>query len=152
MIHNDFVDTVKHIIKASGVSSRLIGLEITETALMESFSQNIEKLYQLKELGGHIILDDFGTGYSSLNYLRERPISILKIDKSFIDDLVNEEGSPLTESIVALAHSIGLRVVAEGVETEAQLETLKRYECDLIQGYLISRPVPKEEAKRFMNI
>ncbi|MFT9496823.1 ABC transporter substrate binding protein [Anaerosolibacter sp.] len=152
LIHNDFVDTVKHIIKASGVLPRLIGLEITETALMESFSQNIEKLHELKELGVHIILDDFGTGYSSLNYLRELPISILKIDKSFVDDLVNEEGSPLTESIVALAHSIGLRVVAEGVETEAQLETLKRYKCDLIQGYLISRPVPKEETKRFMNI
>ncbi|MBB6215933.1 diguanylate cyclase (GGDEF)-like protein/PAS domain S-box-containing protein [Anaerosolibacter carboniphilus] len=152
LTHSDFVDSVKQIIKVSGVSPRLIGFEITETALMESFSQNIEKLYELKELGIRIILDDFGTGYSSLNYLRKLPISILKIDKSFVDDLMNEEGSPLTASIVSLAHSIGLRVVAEGVETATQFEILKKYHCDLIQGYLISKPVPKEETKKFLNV
>ncbi|SHK14166.1 PAS domain S-box-containing protein/diguanylate cyclase (GGDEF) domain-containing protein [Geosporobacter subterraneus DSM 17957] len=145
LMHNDFVEDVKDIIASTEISPELIGFEITETALMESFAENIDKLYKLRALGVMIILDDFGTGYSSLNYLRKMPIDILKIDKSFVDDLNSEEGKPLAESIVALAHSIGLKVVAEGVETEDQFNILQKYKCDLIQGYLISKPVPQEE-------
>ncbi len=152
LMHNDFIEDVQKIIEAIGVSPRLIGFEITETALMESFTENIEKLHKLKALGFIIVLDDFGTGYSSLNYLRKMPINILKIDKSFIDDLIGEEGKPLAESIVTLAHSIGLKVVAEGVETEDQLNILKKYRCDFIQGYLISRPVPQEETIKFLEL
>ncbi|AOT68578.1 ABC transporter substrate binding protein [Geosporobacter ferrireducens] len=151
LMHNDFVEDIKNIIENTGISPKLIGFEITETALMESFTENIEKLYKLRALGVVILLDDFGTGYSSLNYLRKMPIDILKIDKSFVDDLISDEGKPLAESIVVLAHSIGLKVVAEGVETEEQLNILKAYSCDFIQGYLISKPVPPEETVKFLK-
>lgn len=119
--------------KETGVEPECIGIEITETALMESFEDTIKKLEILKNMGISIYLDDFGTGYSSLNYLLKLPINTIKIDKSFIDDMmIEEKGRKITERIINLAHDMGLKVVAEGVEVHEQLTILKNLSCDII--------------------
>ena len=115
----DFVDNIKRIVEESGVSPEWIGLEITETSLMESFEFNKKKLEEIKELGISIHLDDFGTGYSSLSYLNSLPIDRVKIDKSFIDAMLqSEKDRKIVKAIIKLAHNIGLHVVAEGVEKQ----------------------------------
>jgi EAL domain-containing protein (putative c-di-GMP-specific phosphodiesterase class I) len=113
--------------------------------LMENVDANIALFKQLKAMGLHLSMDDFGTGYSSLSYLRRFPLDELKIDRSFLAelDLANgEDSGKLIVAIIALGHSLGLRIVAEGVETEAQYEFLRKYDCDECQGYLFSRPIP----------
>lgn len=142
IMQQDFVENIKGIILASGVPTEWIKLEITETSLMESFHINTEKLYELQKMGIAFYLDDFGTGYSSLNYLKGLPIEHVKIDKSFVDMmLLSEKDSKIIETIIHLAHNIGLQVVAEGVEDKEQFETLQNYKCELLQGYYISKPV-----------
>jgi len=142
----DFVESVLWAIAEAGISPEHIGLEITESLLMESFDYNIEKLAELRRNGINIYLDDFGTGYSSLKYLKNLPIDVVKIDKSFIDDLDNEPiENGLTASIIELAHRLGLQSVAEGVETERQLQELIRFNCDMIQGFLFSKPLTEEK-------
>lgn len=142
----DFVETVKHIIVDSGVPVEWVKLEITETSLMESFHANKQKLYELQQMGIDFHLDDFGTGYSSLNYLKTLPIKHVKIDKSFVDVMLqSEKDSKIIETIIQLAHNIGLRVVAEGVEDQNQFDTLLNYQCELIQGYFISKPLNYED-------
>ncbi|MCX7749545.1 MAG: EAL domain-containing protein [Clostridia bacterium] len=146
---DDFVDLVVSTLEKTGLEPQFLEIEITESVLMESIEPNLRKLEQLKALGIKILLDDFGTGYSSLSYLKQLPISTLKIDKSFIDDIGNEKD--VTESIVHLAHKMGLDVVAEGVETEDQLNHLIRSKCNFVQGYLISKPVPEEDVVKIVN-
>ena len=147
LVRQDFVSTFIEIIRRTGVDPCKMGIEITETALMESFEDNRDKLAELQTLGIKIYLDDFGTGYSSLNYLRELPIDVLKIDKTFIDDVVSKDnGANLTEDIILIAHKVGLNVVAEGVEVNAQYNRLVSYECDNVQGYLFSKPVEESQA------
>ena len=142
----DFVDNIKRIVEESGVRPEWIGLEITETSLMESFESNKKKLEEIKELGISIYLDDFGTGYSSLSYLNSLPIDRVKIDKSFIDVMLqSEKDRKIVKAIIKLAHNIGLHVVAEGVENKEQFETLQNDQCESIQGYYISKPVRYEE-------
>ncbi len=147
LMQYEFVDNVKNIINSSGVSPKLIEIEITESSLMESFDVSIEKLNQLKEFGLSIAIDDFGTGYSSLKYLNLLPIDILKIDKSFVDDIAsNNADKNFIDLIILLAHRMGLKVVAEGVETEIQKSVLKTQGCDKIQGYIFSKPMPEVNA------
>ena len=113
---------------------------------MESFDLNKKKLDEIRELGISFHLDDFGTGYSSLNYLTSLPIDRVKIDKSFVDAMLqSEKDSNIIKTIIKLAHNIGLQVVAEGVEQREQFELLQNYKCELIQGYYISKPVSFEE-------
>ncbi len=151
IMQSEFVNNVMSIIKEVGVYPGLIGLEITETVMMESFDSNKNKLEELKKLGMEIHLDDFGSGYSSLNYLQNLPIDYVKIDKAFIDTLLNSErNGKITETVIGLAHYIGLRVVAEGVESEEQYNLLKQYQCDLVQGYYISKPLSMEAAVEFL--
>jgi diguanylate cyclase (GGDEF)-like protein len=146
LMQNDFVESVQKIINETGVDASFMGLEITESILMESLEVNIAKIKALKQLGITIYLDDFGTGYSSLKYLQHLPIDVVKIDKSFIDTLNNDQESPgLTRFIIELAHHLGITVVAEGVETEQQLQALVEYGCDAAQGYLFSKPVPQDQ-------
>ena len=121
-------------------------LEITESALLTALDESCAKLQQLKNLGVTLALDDFGTGYSSITHLRLFPVEILKIDKSFIDTIITQEDDSLVNSLIHFAQSLKLRVVAEGVETQEQMDYLLHYGCDLIQGYYFSRPVPAEEA------
>jgi EAL domain-containing protein (putative c-di-GMP-specific phosphodiesterase class I) len=148
LLQNDFVSSVNQIIFETGVSPQSIGLEITETALMESFETNLKKLQTIRGQGTGIHLDDFGTGYSSLNYLRSLPINVIKMDKSFIDDINYEIQQTLITTIITLAHRLKLQVIAEGVETTEQLQFLIKNNCDVIQSFLFSRPVNEDEALR----
>lgn len=152
LIQNDFVDTVKQALTKTELRPDLLGIEITESTLIDSFKPSCEKLLTLKNLGIDISLDDFGTGYSSLNYLRQLPINKLKIDKSFIDDLSSADiGNDLIENIIIIAHKLNLDVVAEGVEVSSQLDILEQFQCDTIQGYLISKPLSEDETVKFID-
>lgn len=134
----DFFQSVRETLQESQLEPHWLEIEITESTLIKSEESNIEKLRELRELGIHISIDDFGTGYSSLSYLKKFKVNALKIDKSFVQDLPED---PITNSIITLAHSLDLQVIAEGVELPKQLEYLKEHGCDQIQGYLISRPL-----------
>lgn len=124
----------------------LLELELTESLLMEDIKNTVYTLESIRDMGVCISLDDFGTGYSSLSYLKKFPIDILKIDKSFVQELDrNSDDAAITKAIIAMAHSLGLGVIAEGVETQEHLSFLKQEGCDCIQGYLISRPVNSEQ-------
>ncbi len=146
----DFVEIVHRCIKEAGVKPEQIEIEITENVFIESLEKSTRKLAELSSFGVRLSLDDFGTGFSSLTYLRSLPVGTLKIDKSFIDK-INEDRVQewFIRSIIDMAHVLGLHVVAEGVETELQLEKLAEFGCDYLQGYLFSRPVSPEEALRF---
>lgn len=146
LIQKDFVQVVAEVLAETGLPPEYLELEITESVLMERFEDNVRKLEELRSKGVRIALDDFGSGYSSLTYLKKLPITALKIDKGFIDDIaIGDNNIAITGSIIELAHEMGLVVVAEGVETEEQFAYLKQKSCDYIQGYLISRPLPPEE-------
>jgi diguanylate cyclase (GGDEF)-like protein len=133
-------EQMKHSIDPSWIE-----FEITEYALISSFDDALRSLNQLKRLGFSIAIDDFGTGYSSLNYLTRFPIDVLKIDRSFVIGLVDEKFQKLVKAIVVMAHNLGLKVVAEGVETQQQLDMMKTFKCDYIQGYLYSKPLLSSE-------
>lgn len=153
IMQSDFVENVINTIDNLKVNPEFIELEITETVMMDSFDSNKKKLEQLKAIGIDIHLDDFGSGYSSLSYLQNLPIDYVKIDKSFIDNMLNsEKEGRITATIVELAHNIGLKVVAEGVEKEEQYQILADYHCDVIQGYYIGKPMTEEEVLRILKI
>ena len=144
---DDLGEVLCRSMKEAGVNPRQVEVEITESALIESLSASIDKLNQLKAHGIRLSLDDFGTGYSSLTHLRSLPVETIKIDKTFIDRMVdNEEEESFIKLIIDMAHLLKLTVVAEGVETEAQLDILGGLGCDVIQGYVISRPVGEQDA------
>lgn len=149
---SDFVKFIRATLIEVGVSPACIELEITETAMMGSFEANLQKLDELRQLGITIHLDDFGTGFSSLNYLKNLPIDDVKIDKSFIDSMLySERDQKITKAIIDLVHNIGLKVTVEGVESNEQFELLRAYECDVLQGYFISKPIPQEEMIQFIQ-
>ena len=128
-----------------------IELEITETILIEDCAEVKDKLLLLRDYGLKISLDDFGTGFSSLSYLNGLPIDTLKIDKSFIDKVGKDESTRIiTESIIAMVNKLGYESVAEGVETEDQFAYLKRIGCDIIQGYLLGKPMPADEIEQML--
>jgi diguanylate cyclase (GGDEF)-like protein/PAS domain S-box-containing protein len=148
----DFLDNIKNIISETSINPSIIELEITETVLMQSLDCSISILKKLMNMGIRIALDDFGTGYSSLNYLRMIPIHTLKIDKSFIDNITSsKKEESIIKNIIQMAHSMNLKVVAEGVETEDQLSILKARKCDYIQGYYFSRPLPANELEKLLS-
>jgi diguanylate cyclase (GGDEF)-like protein len=145
-----FFDDVKHIVDDSGIDPRALEIEITEGTLMNDTKAARAILKELKKMGIWIALDDFGTGYSSLGYLRQFPFDTLKVDRSFVSDLLEDEGcAAITSAIVAMANRLKLNVVAEGVETEGQLECLRALGCDQVQGYLYSRPLPIADFERW---
>ncbi|MBX9912548.1 MAG: EAL domain-containing protein [Pseudomonadaceae bacterium] len=134
---------VAQTISASGIPPAALELELTESILMVDIEQALHTLARLKRLGVGIAIDDFGTGYSSLNYLKQFPIDVLKIDRSFVDGLPDgEQDAQIASAIIAMAHSLKLAVIAEGVETQAQLDFLRDHGCDEIQGYLLGKPMP----------
>lgn len=142
IMHRDFVDKVAGIIGGHDLPEVPIELEITETAMLNSHQNTIEKLHALNEIGIRLHMDDFGTGYSSLNYLQELPISFVKIDRSFVQKIdLDARTNSIISLIISLSHSLKLKVIAEGVETEDQLACLKENGCDIIQGFLLSRPL-----------
>jgi len=132
------------------IEPQTLELEITESVLIESLSTSVEKLRQLLVLGVGISIDDFGKGYSSLAYLRNLPISTLKIDKVFIDDII-ENDQVMVGDIIELGHNMGLKIIAEGIETKGQLTYLKQMSCDTIQGFYYSKPLPANEVADFIQ-
>lgn len=149
---DDFVENVIEIIKETGIEPDKLELEITESESTEEFNKLTSKLMQLRAFGVRIALDDFGTGYSSLNHLKKLPIDILKIDKSFIDDLGEDmEGVHIVKDIISLVHNLNILTVVEGVEAESQLNTLENYGCDFVQGFYLSVPLREEEVIEMLN-
>ncbi|MET0125448.1 MAG: GGDEF domain-containing phosphodiesterase, partial [Pseudomonas caspiana] len=136
------VTLVRHVLEETGLAPHWLELELTESQLLDSVEHIITTFQQLRELGVKLAIDDFGTGYSSLSYLKRFPVDYVKIDQAFIRGLgEGTEDAAITRAIIAMAHSLGLKVVAEGVETQAQLDFLRSNDCDEVQGYLISRPI-----------
>ena len=145
-LERDLVSQVERALSTTGLEARYLELEITESVAMQSAENTLRTLTELKALGVRISIDDFGTGYSSLAYLKRFPIDTLKIDQSFVSDIVTDRNdSAITAAVIAMAHGLGLRVVAEGVEREEQLDFLRRQRCDHYQGYLFSRPLAADE-------
>jgi diguanylate cyclase (GGDEF)-like protein len=147
----NFVGNLQALLTESGLPARLLTLELTESVLMRNADASAEELRDLKALGVSIAIDDFGTGYSSLSYLKRFPIDHLKIDQSFIRGLpAKADDAEITSAIVAMAHRLNLRVIAEGVESEEQRTWLANQGCDEIQGFLVGKPVSADEAARFL--
>jgi EAL domain-containing protein (putative c-di-GMP-specific phosphodiesterase class I) len=143
--HPDFVDLVLNILKKTGANPRRLKLELTESLLIADVEDTIEKMFALKAKGICFSLDDFGTGYSSLSYLKRLPLDQLKIDQSFVRDILTDPNdAAIARTIVALGQSLGLGVIAEGVETEAQRNFLAVSGCHAYQGYFFSQPLPVE--------
>ena len=141
--HQNLVEKVEAALRASRLEPQWLDLEITETYAMQDADFTLAILKDLKRMGVRISLDDFGTGYSSLSHLKNFPIDTLKIDRSFVKDLASDpKEEPIVSAIIALAHGLGMDVVAEGVETAAELAILRKHHCDKMQGYLFSRPIP----------
>ena len=144
---SNLIDIVQQSLTLFEVDPKLLDLELTESAVMDDVEASISILNNLKALGVSISIDDFGTGYSSLSYLKRFPIDTLKIDRSFVIDLTtNPQDESIARAIIALAKSLELETIAEGVETPEQLRLLREMECDLIQGYIFGKPVPAEQA------
>lgn len=151
LIEGDLIADIARILAQTGVEPHWLEVELTEGSLMENTQHTIASLQRLHAMGVKISIDDFGTGYSSLAYLRRFPIDTLKIDIAFIREVTsNPQDAAITRTIIELAHSLNLRVVAEGVETQAQLAFLKDAGCDQIQGYLFSRPLPVATLERLL--
>jgi diguanylate cyclase (GGDEF)-like protein/PAS domain S-box-containing protein len=144
----DFVRTIDEVLKHSGMEPRFLELELTESLIIRDVRESANKMAQLRALGVQISVDDFGTGYSSLSYLQRLPIDILKLDRSFVEEFKTEGSgsSSLVQGIVTLAHGLGIRVTAEGVETQQQLDLVHHSGCDKVQGYLLGRPSPAASA------
>jgi EAL domain-containing protein (putative c-di-GMP-specific phosphodiesterase class I) len=138
-----FAGKVGQILRDTGFNPCWLELELTESTLMNHAEENVESLNRLKAMGIRIAIDDFGTGYSSLSYLKRLPVDILKIDRSFVNDVtVNLDDAAIVEAIIAMARSLGLHVVAEGVETAEQSKFLQAHNCNEMQGYHFSKPLP----------
>jgi len=146
------VEKIRGILEETGLEPGGLALEVTETIVMEDIESTIKTLQELREMGLSVAIDDFGTGYSSLTYLKRFPISALKIDREFVRDITTDRhDAAIVASVIALGHSLDLEVVAEGVETEAQLEVLRSHRCDEFQGHLISVPVPAQKFEELMR-
>jgi EAL domain-containing protein (putative c-di-GMP-specific phosphodiesterase class I) len=139
------IELVAETLREFRLEASLLEVEVTESMVMRNAEHAARLLARLKEMGVHVAMDDFGTGYSSLAGLKRLPIDTIKIDRSFVQGLPGDnDDATLTQAIIAMAHSLRLKTVAEGVETREQLEFLRRHDCDEIQGYYFSRPLPIE--------
>ncbi|MFJ7727749.1 putative bifunctional diguanylate cyclase/phosphodiesterase [Neobacillus sp. NPDC097160] len=151
-LQDDFVIMIEQILNESDLSPEFLNLEVTESIALFNIHDAIYKLEQLRRIGVTISLDDFGTGYSSLSYVKSLPIDFLKIDRSFINGIfINKQDTAIIDTIISLAHSLGFKVVAEGVEAESQLRGLEEMGCDEIQGYYLAKPMDPVTFKEFLN-
>jgi EAL domain-containing protein (putative c-di-GMP-specific phosphodiesterase class I) len=149
----DFAARVAATLEASGLEADLLELELTESMVMQQPERVAQVLRELKGMGITLAIDDFGTGYSSLSYLKRFPLDFLKIDRSFVKDIPeNSEDVAITSAIIAMAKSLGLQLIAEGVETQAQRDFLQRQRCHHAQGYLFSKPIVPKEVERMLRV
>jgi EAL domain-containing protein (putative c-di-GMP-specific phosphodiesterase class I) len=147
----DLVDQVRRILESTGTDPQLLAVEVTESALVRDMASAAQVLAELRRLRVHVNVDDFGTGYSSLSYLQNLPVDTLKIDRSFVKTLDQTGGrSEIVRAIITLAHSLGMTVVAEGVETRGQLDALTMLACNGAQGFFFARPLPPDEAQKIL--
>jgi len=152
LLRGDLPGLVARVLADTGVPPHCLELELTETVLMANAQSTAETLQGFRELGVGLAIDDFGTGYSSLSYLKRLPITTIKIDKAFIDDLTHDpDDEAITSTVITMAHSLGLTVVAEGVETADQMRFLHEHACDEIQGYLLARPLDADQCATFIH-
>ena len=153
LFQGDIVEVVKRVIRETEISPDWLELELTESALVQDMPRAVEIMKAFRALGVELALDDFGTGYSSLSYLMQFPVNKIKIDRSFIKIIEDdkEEKYAVTKGIIELGHSLNLKVIAEGVETKAQLRYLKQQKCDMIQGYYFGQPQPPEKFETFFK-
>ncbi len=150
--HAELVRQVAEALEATGMAPEFLELELTESILMENVEATIKTLGQISDMGVMLSIDDFGTGYSSLSYLKRFPIDTLKIDQTFVRDSASDDGdAAIVKAVIALAHSLQLNVIAEGVETEKQLAFLRSQGCDEVQGYFFSRPLPADGLTAFIQ-
>jgi diguanylate cyclase (GGDEF)-like protein/PAS domain S-box-containing protein len=148
----DLVETIEKVLEETSLEPKWLELEITESIVMKDFDFSIKMLNRLRKMGIHVSLDDFGTGYSSLNYLKRLPIDTVKIDKTFVDNIrLDIKDEIIAKAVIELAHNMGLEVVAEGVEYVEQFNFLKEQECDKVQGFLFSKPVPPEKFEQSLE-
>jgi EAL domain-containing protein (putative c-di-GMP-specific phosphodiesterase class I) len=148
----DLASTISRILGLHGIDPSLLELEITESSLMVNPHEAARSLEYLKGLGVGLSIDDFGTGYSSLSYLKRFPLDALKVDRSFVRDITSDANdAAITLAVISMAHSLGLKVIAEGVETAAQLAFLAQHGCDQVQGYLLARPMNAEACARVLR-
>ena len=148
----DLIDVIAGILAETNLPAGQLMIELTETVVMDDAESSVQRLQRLKQLGVLIAIDDFGTGYSSLAYLRRFPVDVLKIDRGFVDGLGREpEASPIVAATIGLAHALGILVVAEGVETEAQLQHLRDLDCDLAQGYYFAHPLQPDQMTEYLS-
>ena len=151
LMKNDFLDEIRSLLETSQIPPGQLEIEITESIMIDSAEKALQCINEIKAMGIQLALDDFGTGYSSLSYLNSFPADLLKIDKSFIDRMnSNDSSKQYVAAIISIGHIMGFHVISEGVEEEAQLETLRSIGCDYIQGYLWGRPMPPEEAEKLV--
>jgi len=145
-------DIIKAALSETRLSPEYLEAEITESVIMDQPERAVEQLSAIKDLGISIALDDFGTGYSSFSYMHRFPIDTLKIDRSFISDICKKtEHAEIVAAIIAMSHILQLRVIAEGIEEEEQLRLLADRDCDVVQGYLFSRPLPADEIAQLLT-
>ncbi len=144
------IGQIKNVLETYPLPAYKIDFEITESIAMRHADASIETMHQLKKLGVHLSIDDFGTGYSSLSYLHQFPLDVIKIDQSFVKDIKDKQNGAIARAIIAMAHSLGLEVIAEGVENQLQLDFLKQNNCQYIQGYLVSKPLTADEFGAFI--
>ncbi|GGH88392.1 diguanylate cyclase (GGDEF)-like protein/PAS domain S-box-containing protein [Pullulanibacillus pueri] len=150
-LKSDFVEKIRDIIEAEAIDPHFIHLEITESATLRDIQYSIKLMNELKKLGVRVSLDDFGTGYSALSYLKDFAIDILKIDRSFIKDIKSRnQESAIVQAIIAMGQGLSMKTIAEGVETEEQLQLLKSFGCHAVQGYFYSRPLPEKEFETYI--
>ncbi|MCK1789559.1 putative bifunctional diguanylate cyclase/phosphodiesterase [Pseudomonas violetae] len=152
LVREELADEIEQALRIAGVAPQRLELEVTENALMGNIANTLVLLRQIRALGVSLSIDDFGTGYSSLAYLKRLPLNTLKIDRSFIQDIPQStQDMEIVQAIIVMAHTLHLHVVTEGVETQEQYDALERSDCDFIQGYLLSRPVPLAELRPVLN-
>lgn len=151
-VQEDFIEKLFKKIEKSGIDKKHLEIEITEGVLIDNVEDTISKLNKIREQGVGLSLDDFGTGYSSLRYLQILPLTTLKIDKSFVSNIAEKDGfeANLTESIISLVSKMGLNTIAEGVENEEQLKMIQKFNCRTIQGFLLGKPMPKEQCEKLL--
>ena len=148
----EFEDETVRAVRDNSIYAALLEFELTESVLMSHAQKSVAMLQRLKNLGIRLSMDDFGTGFSSLAYLKRFPIDTLKIDRAFIRDVtINADDAAITLAIIAMAHSLKLKVIAEGVETAAQLQFLRDHHCDEAQGYYLSRPLPEMQISKLLR-
>lgn len=148
----NFVESVRSILEQAHLPAKLLELEITETVLLDNTEKAVYTLHALKDLGVQLSIDDFGTGFSSLNYLKRLPIDKIKIDRAFVQEVISDRyDAAITRGIIAMAHHLELKVIAEGVETESQVAFLKKSRCDEFQGYYFAKPMPLTQLEHFLR-